>query len=847
MAKINKKHQTLSLRAMPLEELIGLARNNFDQGNFRIARDAYKELIRIDRSRFLPELLLCYNCLAQQMIDKKQINEAKIVIDLIKELGGENAVTVCIDPAGKVEHAFEIPMFFLEGKLSKDQKTTEKFKFKAADWAVAKGIIPQETDDDIKSHFQAILAAIASLCARDFEMCTEHLKPVSFGSPFSQWKLLVRGMSSFYRGEDSRAEKIFLKIAPDTVPSKIAKAFLVLLNHPKYLTKTDSDREETVENACVLSCHEELRDSLPRAHYFWMTKRYRDSLIHMQNNCESFPVLDHSIVGTLSNFYYNSIHSFKEKELGRYFPLLYNAKRNAKNASGYNKTVMFTEFFAERSNGNFLMHTSESLPDDIVSVWDNCYKVYRNLFGDDSFLKAELYLNIAMRFMLDVKEGHSYDNPFMQRVMERASELAETCLEKSLELNKSKEAYILLIQLYRNSKRKTDCRVLIENATKDFPLDKKLLVEAGLMAQSRDAYTKAVEFLERAFKVDMVDSGLRRQLISTLVGSARKAPYTKNGLKRMRTSLSRAEQLCTPGSQGYLDDPVYIKIRRAALEFLHGNEEDGNRELQQVYTSSIDPLKLDFFSLFVFRIFGVSPKYYARLYGSIQKTLFAPAKIDKAMGMVHVVSFARNFQNASMLKEDFNRIFKYVAEAFKKRTFTPQEVKVCYTLADEMRYKSTCKTIIQYALKASPEHPLYRFYQYKLVKEDEPFYNIVKIRSWKRLLETLLSDALRVHDLETTALIRKELEQLSHEEKNARNAPLPFGPSMDDLLNMNPAHFDTTFNSDHDSDNCDGDCENCNLCDDDYDEEEDDDDEVYFKPQKRKRPVPQKRSKGKKK
>lgn len=840
MAKKNRKHQTLSLRSMPLEELAMFARINFDQGNLRIARDAYKELIRIDRPRFLPELLFCYNRMAQQMIDKQQINEAAMLIELIKELGGENAVTVRLDLAEKTDRAPDISMLSLESILTTGQVVTDELKFKAADWAVAKGEIPEGTDDTFKCHFHAIMAALAYLCARDFEQSTEELKKISFESPFSQWKLLIRGMSCYYRGDDNKAEMAFLKIVPDTVPSKIARAFLVLLNHSKYLTKTDSDREETVENACVLSGHEELKECLPRAHYFWMTNRFRDSLLHMQNNCASFPTLDQSIAGTLSNFYYNSVHTLKKKELSRYLPSLYNIDKNAQSANTFNKALLVTEFLAERSHGNFLLHSSDYPPDEIAKTWEQCYKCFRKLFGDDPFLEAEMYLLLATNFMMDTKELHTcgdlYDDPYTERYAQQSFALAETFLQKSIKLTKSKEAYILLMQLYRNSERESDCRVLIENATKDFPYDKDLLIEAGMMARSRKAYTKAVEYLERACKIDKLDAGLRRLLVSTITSCAKKTPRTKNGLTRMRTFLARAEQLCTSGSQGFLDDPVYIKIRRAALEFLHGNESDGNCVLQQVYASPIDPLKLDFFSLFVFKTYGVPPRYYSKLYSSIQMILFAPAKIDKAMAIIQVVSFARILEGAAMLREDFNRIFSYVAEAFKKKTFSSHDVKVCYTLAEEMSYESTCQTIVKCALKVSPEHPLYRFYQYKLGKKPADSHNIGKIRSGKKLLETLLADALTAHDLETAALIRKELESLSHQEKNAIHSPFPFDPSRGAGFGDMPDIYNAIFGSDFDDDDdCDGDCENCDLCDDDD-----------YSPPKRKRPARRKKIKQKK-
>ncbi|HEX2957424.1 MAG TPA: hypothetical protein VHO70_11360 [Chitinispirillaceae bacterium] len=835
MAKNNKKHQTLSLRAMPLEELIRFARENFDKGNLRIARDAYKELVRIDKTQFLAELLICYNQMAKQMIENQQINEAKMLIELIKELGGEKAVTVSLDSTGKIDHTPEIAMLSLE-KILSSQKIPEDLKFKAADWAIAKGELPKETYNSFLSDFNAISSSLACLCSRDFDQCAGQLKSISFDSPFSQWKLLVRGMISYYTGDDNKAEIAFSKIVPDTVPSKIAKAYLVLVNHSHYLTKTDSDREETIKNVCVLSGHAELKECLPRAHYFWMTKRYRDSLIHMQTNCASFPTIDQSIAGTLTNFYYNSVHTFTDKDLSKYLPALYNINKHPQAATGFQKVLLLTEFLAERSHGNFLLKSADEPPEELLKTWERCYKSYRSISGNDPLLESEIYLKLGSEYLLDATEQHVSD-PFMDHDTSQVESLAETCLQKSLELSKSKEAYILLMQFYRNSERKKDCRVLIENATKDFPSDKELLIEAGQMARSRDAYTKAIEYLERAYEIDKIDSDLRKLLVMTFIESAKKVPKSKYGLTRMRSYLSRAEQLCTAGSQGFLDEPAYIKIRRAGLEFLHGNEIEGNNELQLAYDSPIDPLKLDFFSLFVFKSFGVPPPCYKKLYSNVQMVLFAPAKIDKAMTIMQVVSFVRNFPDSSMFREDFNRIFTYVTDAFKKCTFTPHDVRTCYALAEEMKYTSTCKSIVEYALKSSPDNPLYHFYKYKNKNKKKPGdnYNRQKIASDKTFLESLISSALNNNDLETVTLIRKELESLAHNEANLPKVPFPFDPSMNDFGNAKKGIFDLLLNPDFDDfDDCDGDCANCDHCD------EDD-----FYPPERKKPARRKKTKQK--
>ena len=674
MSPKKNMNNTSSLRSMPLDELVRFAEKNLKEDNLRIARDAFKELVRLDKTRFLPLLLICYNRLAQKMILNKQVNEAQIVVNLIKELGGDAAVTVSIDNIHIGSASSDVVKSSLVDYFTSGNKMPTDLKFMAADWAIMNGSIPQETERSFFIDFSGVKQALSLVCENQFEKAVECIKPVSYDSAFSQWKLLIRGMVSYFTGDNSRAEMAFLKMSISTVPSKIAKSYLVLIDTSAHLNKDDTDREETLENACVLCGHPELKDSLPRAHYFWMTRRHRDSYLHIKKNLAKFPSIDDSVAGMLSNFYFNMIHHLNDKEFERYTSAIFDR------ADSFGEKSSIGDFLKVRALGIYSLKSCDCPNEELVGIWEQFFMEYSNIYGNDSQIKAEIYLMLAATIILRMTDDNRINGMGRDSFFKDDSSVAENCLQKALELLKSKEAYILLLQYYRLSSRKKDCRTLIEDVVKAFPNDKDLLCEAGMMAQQRSANNKAVEYFERAYRIDKIDPKLRNILTTTYIGLAKNVLVSKTGTSRMRSYMTKAELLCPLGVPGFLTESGYIAIRKAALEFVHGDEEQGLTDSKRANLLVSDKIKLDCFGLFVFRLYKVDVHHYLSMYETVEKTLLAEPKIDKAIAMIDVALFVSQMEEGNLFCDDFQRIYNYAIEAVKKDSFTPQDI----TMSEEL-------------------------------------------------------------------------------------------------------------------------------------------------------------------
>ena len=75
------------------------AREALAKGKFRQAKDAFKDLYKKDKVKYLPELLQCYLGLGQEMIQNGQLSDATQIIENIRALsrdGSEVSLEIAI-------------------------------------------------------------------------------------------------------------------------------------------------------------------------------------------------------------------------------------------------------------------------------------------------------------------------------------------------------------------------------------------------------------------------------------------------------------------------------------------------------------------------------------------------------------------------------------------------------------------------------------------------------------------------------------------------------------------------------------------------------------------------------
>jgi tetratricopeptide (TPR) repeat protein len=634
-------------------------------------------------------------------------------------------------------------------KIDSDQPIPSGAGYKAADYTISKDI-QTGSGKTFDRDCLTIKNAIKAICSENYSQAVDLIRPLSFDSHFSQWKLLLRGMIAFYTGDDEKAENTFLKIEPSTVPSEIAGSFLILIDKNKYLKKEMVVNENSLVNSCVLAGYPDYKTILPAAEYLWMTGRYGDSLIHVAKSLSGFPALETGIKGDLTNFFFNMPHHIEEEELDSYI-------RAFNEIIGQFKGKFTIEMLLIQRTASILNISFDDTSDnEMLKMWEIFIRAYKELFGENKELEAEIYLYLGL-LLNGTNPKNQLQNSFPSHSVKHFG-LAEKCLLKSVELNTSKDAYLELINYYKTNGKKKEYGSLVDSVIEIFPKDKDLLCEAGNMAAGRNAYNKSIEYFERAYSLDTIDSNLRELLISSYIKAARSVISNKNGLSKMRKFMDKAESLCLTDSKGLDSQLRFVVVKRAALEFYKGNYQKGNEELQRAFTMPGKREQLLFFSYLILRAYGISIDIYYAVVKDVDSIFSLPAQFGLAMDFVEVLEYTRNLSGVSM---DAVRCINYFTKAIENERPQQNDFKRVFALADEFNITKQARTIVKKALRTDPDNPFYCFYDYYFKRKDAGYispYNLQKIIS---NLQCLIETAFKRNDMETVSLITKEFQEIA--------------------------------------------------------------------------------------
>ncbi|MFP4418002.1 MAG: tetratricopeptide repeat protein [Chitinispirillaceae bacterium] len=776
--KNNKKTATQVLRSMAPDQLQMYAEKNLGSGKLHVARDAYKQLVRLDESRYMPGLLHCYNLLAEHMAGKGQLTEAKNLITLIRDLGGESAVTADLGMFDEQGNRVDQAIVSVCRNLEQGVESPPDQKYRAADAAMAAHTLPDTLPATFLEDYRAIRSALETICSQDYDIALDQVKQVAFRSAFSQWKLLVRGMGAFYTGDDSAARKSFHKIDGETVPGNLARSYLTLIEKTDRSNKKNG-RQTLWRNACICAGYAHLADTLSRAQYLWITGRRRDSFRHVIKNFKGFPTMEEGLTGELSLFYFNSFHHLSPREQDRYIDV-FDSIMGLDRASRPRFKSKYTQahYLAQRAMCNLFLQNPQSFEgDQIVDMWDHLYDIYKNLYGPDPDLESEINLIVGTGLLSGLQRKNMFD-PFAADYKD-FTRAALGCLKKAVTVNNSKDAYIALLNYYLLAGNKNEARRTIEAAVKFYPDDKDILFQAGLMAVSRDAVFKGIDYLEKAVALDPFDKQVRTHLILACVQGARLATTNTNPCPRIRRLMNRAEELCTDGSGGPNAEKRYMVMRKAALEYVTGNPKQGQKDLNRALGMPGNRTTIVYFGYFIFKIYGAGETHLSEYQEEIDSLFSSTKSIDRARELAEIIHYCHLLEpSLHGLKKETTRTLKYALDAVKIDSFTRDDIQLFLDCALMGSSKKLGREILHIAMSSHPGLPLYKFYAYKLKKTDPNSYSNRRLDKAMEDLEEIREEAQDCGDDETIALVQTELNELNE------IATSRLGPAGSDLADL---------------------------------------------------------------
>lgn len=734
------------------------ARNNLAKGKFRLAKDGFKELCKIDKEKYLPELLACYYGMANEMIQNGQLSDAAQIADNIKALTGdknEGSLDLLIAVKQKdydaVARIYANLLFQGRGisDIPESSLATDALVVSFQEFPQLKSNCPE-----IYEELHAVQQALEDVSSERYEDAWLKVKKIAVHSFFSHWKLFIKGLVAFYKNEDQKALEAFGRISSDTLLQGMAQSYMALLDSKTIVQKATS--ELFLQKMCMIAGYSDIVSILPKADYLWKAGRYYDSYCHIRNSMKPFPREGSDIAGTLTRFYFNSIYHLPDKAAMNY---LEDLRRNKKTVS---HETDLEEVLICKSGCLFLENIlcdNEEDDNECAQLWENFLKAHTKVFGNDNRLESLVYFHLGLMFA-GKKPQEPPLFPWLPSKKDRDSfrnaHLAEHYFNKSINMDKdNKDAYLGLLEIYGKTHNNSKVNKLLDRMIPLFPNDSAILSLAGISCVDRKSYIKGIKYLEQAAGLDPLDSTIRERLGFSYIKAAR-ACFDKGQVEQGRSMFEKAIEIGVSNAHDLNRGYAYIYARWAVLELKNKNEDIAAEKLHLARQKAAKLLPLLYFTQLISRFYELPDVYIQKLSGDVYKEWVLPPTPENAAALLMIYRNMSNF-GLDWLKSETKRVAQYAFDA-----------------ADKPCSRDDAMSIISFALSDKTMKKLGDVYIKKMLQKDkdDPQFHYLKYQSQRinrfRLpgkedideLNRILHLAEKRNDVELAQDLRKKIKAL---------------------------------------------------------------------------------------
>lgn len=718
----------------------------FQSAKFKQARDIYKQLHKIDSARYASDLIGCYHAQAEQFLMKGMNAEADQIYKQIELLSGQK---VCKKTTNASTNQFDGNSniaSFVQCIISSDCLQINRIK--AADSIVLQFCncpLLQESNLSLHEQLSSIYQALELISFADYETATEKVASINFSSPFAHWRLFIRGLVSWHKGEDEKASGAFERIPKDSLLKSVVDGYLLLLSSselPSHLHKTP----ELMNIISKIPGKNEFVDAIARAEYLYKSNRAIDAYIHLREEITGFPSACNAFYHDLSSFFLDKKPSEDYNSYIKYIERLCLRIKNVPVKNNY-ESLIFSKVSALHNVG----------VDSPERHYNNFQQLCITQFGNSpiiiSVIKKYLAMAVISPEIFDKPQDFNHNLPFFDS---RKKAIIEELLEKSIDADPGdKETWQFLLTLYKTNKQKAKVSKTLTKISQVFPDDLKTLQEIANLHLESNNYKAAIPILKKVLKADQFDKQSRELLIESLIYQASKSAtriLSDTVIKTMQEALEYA----LPDKLNFTLSKGFILCRSAVLLSRVFKQEEAASSLEQArqiigdfstayftYCSELqydgkDPLKLD----------TIIKEYLKK--DDIQEALLT------MWGIIAYWIKLKSFR----LESEIVRCVKLTSKLFKAPV-DPQYARKIYEYVVTTGYlaeKATNQILINQR-RYHPENPYFRLCQFEL-------YGCHEGTSKDRLLklEKIIQDATACGDTDTE---RKARSLLIHEQQKS--------------------------------------------------------------------------------
>jgi len=734
---------------------------DLDRQNYRRAKEWLKELCKRNKELYQPRLIACYQGLAQQMLGKGQLPEAKTVFEQIRLLTGRpvngrleaQSLTVADDYSAAA--SVSVRQYGEEGGGT---LTAAEGKSLADALVIAFEDIPelQENHPDLHRELLAVRTALVHLSAERFADAQNELKAIGRRSIFADWRLFIKGLCAFYAGDDAKAREALQPFGKDSLLFRAARPFIHIINDGATPLSKDEVKEPLLMDICRILNRPELDHVLPRAEYLWRMGRHADSFEHVSRMLSDFPTNEPGLLRTLSRFYFQALFHMSSNQGDKYFRDLHYILKKRRNNDVAN-------LLYARSR-NLFFETDQGFSDpDLLRMWEEFLICHQRVAGESSRLRALVYAHLGDLFGNTLGDDDACESWFDRRRKKgttRNFRLAEEAYEKSLALYPTdKEIHLKLLALYEQGDINTRRNRKLDEISRLFPDDKDVLAKNGNYCIERKAYLKGIEYLKMAVALDPLARINREALgVAYIKASLHFARQKKS--PRYREFMKEAVEMGEADLTNMTLGRPYLRVRQAIFEWIGGWEKEGNLLLAEAMENGNEDGRLSYFAYLISRAYEAPLPLISQRENAI-KTIFAAPAPAVVAALTEVIQYVRLIvPDKGWLDKEFKRLNACALKAANQPcTHQDAEKIVHYAFNERWPDRALIHRYVKKMLNLDPKSPLFLYFQYLYDKSAHLFQRPPTEKDLQRLRD-IQALAVERNERLLINLLGKEIRQV---------------------------------------------------------------------------------------
>jgi tetratricopeptide (TPR) repeat protein len=732
------------------------AREFLAQGRFRKARDEFKLLCKIDRPKFLPLLVEANIGLAREMAGKGMVEEARQVLSYLKtivsaeqllglelELGAGSAT-----PGQTPDRPSAVPEVLRT--LAKPALAAAERRH-LADWAVlAFEPVPNPAPEAAApaEELAAIVSALRAVSERQFDQALELLRPVGQASVFSHWKLFVKGMVAFHRGESERAARFFEGLPAGSAPAKASRSCLLLLGSQPVSRDSPLPSEAAIEWACRMAGERGLGGPLLRAEQAWR----KDNPVQMYQNLRGgiprFPGEGPDLIGVLSEFAVNCVFTLPPKEQDNYMFWM----EDMIDGQSCKNPVELLLFLRARVLGS-----AADMPDEVaVENWEEFLRTREKLHGRNPALDSMACGWLGMLFSKPPERDAMLIFPFNPpRSNMRNAPEARRLLEKAVKLDEANlPASLCLCQVYKELGRHADRNRLLDRMTARFPAEKQVLMLAGQACLERKAYKRGLDYLGQALALDRLDPAIPDNLVKALLLQAREF-FQKKRPDDARMAISQTDSYEVPTPGNMTRSRWCLRIQQGMTETIWGDPARGRALLEEARRESPSEAAFLYYAGLADMAIRPGSARGSAYFDEFVRVRKSGASAAEAVALTRIWVQGKEWLGERMSQQPWDLLDNYLRAAAKHPFAREDGSRLVEFCIAENDFAHAGMELVAKRLQQDPGDPLFRLYRLKSHEGVELRREEVRIE-----LEEILAEAARRKEEQTARMARQQLDAL---------------------------------------------------------------------------------------